>query len=73
MTHSVPLGQLDPTAVDHEIDETQRLLGPLIHPDRLFRPYGSGGVIDDRILGAHGRQRMIDDGFTCCLWNCVPR
>jgi peptidoglycan/xylan/chitin deacetylase (PgdA/CDA1 family) len=73
LTHSVPLGRLDAAEVDREIDETERLLGPLRHPDRLFRPYGSGGVIDDRILGQHGRQRLVDDGFTCCLWNCVPR
>jgi peptidoglycan/xylan/chitin deacetylase (PgdA/CDA1 family) len=74
LSHSVPLGELpDPSAVDREIDGAQALLGPLAHPDRLFRPYGSGGVIDRRLLGPHARQRLLDGGFTCCLWNCVPR
>jgi peptidoglycan/xylan/chitin deacetylase (PgdA/CDA1 family) len=72
-THSTPLGQLsDAGDVDREIDTAQAAIGPLAHPDRLFRPYGSGGAIDRRLLGSHGRQRMLDDGFTCCLWNCVP-
>ena len=73
LSHSVPLGALlEPTDVDLEIDGAQSLLGRLAHPARLFRPYGSGGVIDRRLLGRHGRQRLIDDGFTCCLWDCVP-
>lgn len=73
-THSTPLGELaDSAEVDREIDDTQAAIGPLAHPDRLFRPYGSGGAIDRRLLGSHGRQRMLDDDFTCCLWNCVPR
>ncbi len=74
LSHSVPLGTLaEPAAVDREIDGAETLIGPLAHPDRLFRPYGSGGVIDRRLLGRHGRQRLLDGGFTCCLWNCVPR
>jgi peptidoglycan-N-acetylglucosamine deacetylase len=74
LTHSTPLALfVDPADVDHEIDRTQALIGGLAHPDRLFRPYSSGGVIDRRLLGAHGRQRLLDDGFTCCLWNCLPR
>jgi len=74
LTHTTPLGAFtDPADLDREIDATQSLLGALAHPDRLFRPYGSGGVIDRRLLGVHGRQRMLDDGFTCCLWDCLPR
>ena len=74
LTHTTPLGAFaDPADVDREIDGAQSLLDDLTHPDRLFRPYGSGGVIDRRLLGVHGRQRMLDDAFTCCLWDCLPR
>lgn len=74
LSHSVPLGDLNAAEdVDREIDGTQSLLDGLAHPTRLFRPYGSGGVIDRRLLGPYARQRLIDGGFTCCLWNCVPR
>lgn len=74
LTHTTPLGTFsDPADVDREIDGAQSLLADLAHPDRLFRPYGSGGVIDRRLLGAHGRHRMLASGFTCCLWDCLPR
>ena len=73
-SHSTPLGALDSIeAVDAEIDRAQAALGDLVEPQRLFRPYGSGGVIDDRLIGRHGRQRLLDGGFTCSLWNCLPR
>jgi peptidoglycan/xylan/chitin deacetylase (PgdA/CDA1 family) len=73
LTHTVRFGGADDEVVDGEIDETQALLGPLVHPDLLFRPYGAGGVIDRKLLGAHGRQRLLDGGYTCSLWNCLPR
>jgi peptidoglycan/xylan/chitin deacetylase (PgdA/CDA1 family) len=74
LTHSIPLAELDdPAAVDREIVETQSLIGDLSHPDRLFRPFGRGGIIDDRLVGAHGLRRLEEGGFTCVLWNSVPR
>ena len=74
LTHAVPLAELDdPAAVDREIDETQELIGGLSHPDRLFRPFGRGGIIDGRLLGAHALRRLEDGRFTCVLWNSVPR
>ena len=74
LTHAVPLAELDdPAAVDREIDETQELIGDLSHPDRLFRPFGRGGIIDGRLLGAHALRRLEDGRFTCVLWNSVPR
>jgi len=74
LTHSVPLGELaDPVAVDREIAETQELIGDLSHPDRLFRPFGRGGIIDERLLGLHAVRRLEEGRFTCVLWNSVPR
>ncbi|MGH7750339.1 MAG: polysaccharide deacetylase family protein [Candidatus Dormibacteria bacterium] len=73
LTHTVPLGELDDAAdVAREIDETEALIGSLAHPDRLFRPFGSGGMIDGRLLGAHALRHLKEGGFTCILWNCVP-
>lgn len=76
LTHTVPLGQLeadgDLVAVEREIDEAQALLAGLT-PDRLFRPYGAGGVIDERLIGPHGRAHLARRGLTGVTWNCVPR
>jgi peptidoglycan/xylan/chitin deacetylase (PgdA/CDA1 family) len=72
LTHTTPLGRLDDAAVDREIDETERLLGDLVHPDRLFRPFATGGAIDDRLLSAHAVDRLVAGRFTCVLWNSVP-
>ncbi len=73
LTHTVPLGDLaDPNAVRHEIDDTQALIGPLAHPDRLFRPFGRGGVVDRRLLGPSALDCLRVGGYTCVLWNCVP-
>jgi len=74
LTHTVPLGELDdPATVDREIAETQELIGDLSHPDRLFRPFGRGGIIDQRLLGYHALRRLGEGRFTCVLWNSVPR
>jgi len=74
LTHSIPLAELgDRDAVDREIAETQEMIGDLSHPDRLFRPFGRGGIIDERLLGAHALRRLEEGRFTCILWNSVPR
>src|SRR5205814_8828551 len=50
-THSVPLGrQQGDDVAAQEIGRTQDLLAELAHPDRLFRPYGAGGNLDDALL-----------------------
>jgi peptidoglycan-N-acetylglucosamine deacetylase len=74
LTHSIPLAELDDhAAVDREIAETQELIGDRSHPDRLFRPFGRGGIIDERLLGPHALRRLEEGRFTCVLWNSVPR
>jgi peptidoglycan/xylan/chitin deacetylase (PgdA/CDA1 family) len=75
LTHTVPLGRLEAAgniaAVEREIDEAQALLDGLT-PDRLFRPYGAGGVIDDGLIGPHGRAHLAHRALTGVTWNCVP-
>ena len=71
MTHSVPLGDgADP--VD-EIDATQALIGSLAHPSRWFRPFGRGGVLDERLLSPTAVEHLQRNDYSCVLWNSVPR
>jgi peptidoglycan/xylan/chitin deacetylase (PgdA/CDA1 family) len=72
LTHTMPLGQLDDEAGRREIDETQRRLAGLEHPDRLFRPFATGGAIDERLLSAGAIDHLVEDRYTCVLWNSVP-
>jgi peptidoglycan/xylan/chitin deacetylase (PgdA/CDA1 family) len=71
MTHSVPLGDgADPI---EEIDATQELIGELAHDARWFRPFGRGGVLDDRLLSADAVELLQNGAYSCVLWNSVPR
>jgi hypothetical protein len=56
-----------------EIGETQKLIGGLTHPDLLFRPFGSGGMLDDRLLSKAAIAYLVEGGYSCVLWNSVPR
>jgi peptidoglycan-N-acetylglucosamine deacetylase len=73
-THATRLGDIDndALALDDEIEGCQDALGSL-GSDRLFRPYGRGGVIDEHLLGPNGLAHLSAGAFTCVLWNAVPR
>jgi peptidoglycan/xylan/chitin deacetylase (PgdA/CDA1 family) len=74
LTHSLPLGlRHDGGSAAYEICRTQRAIGDLSHPDRLFRPFGGGGQIGKLLLNAEARDCLRDGAYTCVLWNCVPR
>jgi peptidoglycan/xylan/chitin deacetylase (PgdA/CDA1 family) len=74
LTHTVELGTTDdPAVVAREIGEAQTALGDLASPDRFFRPYGGGGVLGPRLLGRAAVRYLRDGGYTCVLWNSVPR
>ena len=71
MTHSVPFGDGgDPIS---EIDATQELIGSLAHESRWFRPFGRGGVLDDRLLSPIAVEHLQTHRYSCVLWNSVPR
>lgn len=72
MTHTVQLGDAPDEVARHEILDAQRELGELAHPDRLFRPYGGGGVLSKHLLSQAAVQELRRGGFTVVLWNCVP-
>jgi peptidoglycan/xylan/chitin deacetylase (PgdA/CDA1 family) len=73
-SHTVQLGATgDPDAPVKEIGRTQALLGDLAETDRLFRPYGGGGVIGRRLLSPAALEFLLKGNYTCVLWNSVPR
>jgi peptidoglycan/xylan/chitin deacetylase (PgdA/CDA1 family) len=73
MTHAIELGTTeDPAVVAREIDGAQAALGALAS-GRLFRPYGGGGVLGPRLLGREAVRQLCAGGYTCVLWNSVPR
>lgn len=72
-THSTPLGELSgPGVPEQEIGRTQALIGELAHPDKLFRPFGGGGVIGPHLLSPEALRYLADGSFTCVLWNVIP-
>jgi peptidoglycan/xylan/chitin deacetylase (PgdA/CDA1 family) len=73
-THEVPLGETtDPQAPRREIGRTQELIGKLSHPDKLFRPFGGGGILGPHLLSADAFEYLKAQRYTCVLWNSVPR
>jgi peptidoglycan/xylan/chitin deacetylase (PgdA/CDA1 family) len=71
-SHPRPLGSAGAGAVD-EIATTQALIGDLAHPDKLFRPSGSGGDLEPGLVNDAVMEKLVAGGYTCVLWNAVPR
>lgn len=72
-SHDPPLGpRSSATLAEEEIGRTQALIGTLSHPDRLFRPSGTKGALDNRMLDATCLQTLIDGRYSCVLWHNVP-
>jgi len=72
-THSAPLGEKpDAAYAQREIEETQRLIGELSHPDKFFRPMGGGGAIGPHLLSEVALQLLQAGKYTCLLWSSVP-
>ncbi|MFT8243184.1 polysaccharide deacetylase family protein [Roseomonas sp. BN140053] len=73
-THSVPFGERrEPDLVEQELVQTERAIGDLAHPRRLFRPFGGGGNLDARLLNPAVLRHLQAQRYTCVLWNAVPR
>lgn len=71
--HARPFGVLAPPLdpID-EIERTQALLGPL-GAERLFRPTAGGEAPDARLMTPAAYRHLLDGGYSCILWNNVPR
>jgi peptidoglycan-N-acetylglucosamine deacetylase len=73
-THTQPLGERPgEEAVRLEIERTQAEIGALAHDPPLFRPNGGGGNIDRRLLSPQAVAALQAGGYTCVLWNAIPR
>lgn len=73
-THAIPLGQRPgEDVVRQEIDRTQAEIGPLSNDPPLFRPNGGGGNLDHRLLSPDAVATLQAGGYTCVLWNAIPR
>lgn len=72
LTHGAPLGRDGGIErVEREIGETQRLLGPLSHERKFFRPNG-GGASGPHLLSAEALRYLVRHKFTVVTWNSVP-
>src|SRR6266536_4832777 len=68
-THSIPLGQQrDPNTAENEIGRTQIAIGDLAHPQRWFRPFGGGGILDERLLKPSVINYLLRHKHSCVLW-----
>jgi len=73
-THTTPLGQdPDPDVPEREIGRMQREMGDLTEDTNLFRPFGGGGRLGGHVLSRAARDFLLAGGYTCVLWNSVPR
>ena len=73
-SHAFSLGDSDdPAAFDDEVTRTQELIGPLVHPDRYFRPFCNAGIIDDRVFKRAHLDRLVEGGYTCVMFDAVTR
>src|SRR5579871_183605 len=73
LTHSAPLGKnRDANFAQREIDEAQKLIGPLSHADKWFRPMGGGGMIGPHLLSHAALELLQTEKYSCVLWTSVP-
>jgi peptidoglycan/xylan/chitin deacetylase (PgdA/CDA1 family) len=73
-THSVPLGERpEEDIAEREIGTTQAVMDDLAHPDRLFRPFGRGGMLGPHLLKSAVVDYLVHGRFSCVLWNAIPR
>jgi peptidoglycan/xylan/chitin deacetylase (PgdA/CDA1 family) len=73
-THTVLLGEATDAdrAVRAEIADVAACFAPYDGPEKLYRPYAAGGVLDRRVLSPAAVRYLQDHGYTCVLWNSVP-
>jgi peptidoglycan-N-acetylglucosamine deacetylase len=71
-SHSVQFGTAEDAVIDGELERTRALVDDIGGDGLLFRPYGAGGVIDERLMSPSGAARLCGSGYTCVLWNVLP-
>ena len=71
-SHSIQFGGAADATVSEELTRTRTMVDDVGGDGLLFRPYGAGGVIDDRLMSSYGANELCTDGYTCVLWNVLP-
>jgi len=71
-SHSVQFGAADDALVADELTRTRAAVEQAGGDGLLFRPYGGGGVIDERLMSSFGASSLQSSGYTCVLWNVLP-
>jgi peptidoglycan-N-acetylglucosamine deacetylase len=71
-THATALGRLDRTGALEDFERAEQALAWVEQPKKLFRPPGSG-QIGKHLLQPAIVERLETGGYTCVLWNSVPR
>ncbi|MBK1842208.1 polysaccharide deacetylase family protein [Azospirillum sp. YIM B02556] len=72
--HIMPLGMsANPDLPAWEIGKAQDLIGTLSEPAPLFRPSGALGALNDTLFSRRALDYLVAGGYTCVLWNAVPR
>jgi len=71
-SHSMQFGTASDDFVTHELARTTAAVDQCDGDGLLFRPYGAGGLIDDRLMSQFGAATMCSNGYTCVLWNVLP-
>jgi peptidoglycan-N-acetylglucosamine deacetylase len=41
--------------------------------NRFYRSFGGGGHLDRRLMSRAARDYLVQQKFTCVLWNVIPR
>jgi peptidoglycan/xylan/chitin deacetylase (PgdA/CDA1 family) len=73
LTHSVAFGDRPEAGyAEHEMAETQRLMGEFARPEKIFRPYGNKGLLGPHLFSRAALAYLLENTMTCVLWNSVP-
>ena len=74
LTHSKPFGRReDRDGAEDEIGRAHGCSARSPIPTASSRPFGGGGALDSGLLNRKVVDYLCAGGFTCVLWNCVPR
>ena len=71
-SHAVQFGAASDDAIVEELERTRAAVDEAGGDGLLFRPYGAGGNIDDRLMSRFGADTLCSSGYTCVLWNVLP-
>ena len=73
LSHTVAFGTTyDKNVPEREIGKNEEIIGGF-NPQKLFRPFMSGGLMDERVFSPEAVDYLCEHGYTVVMFNCVPR